>query len=195
MPGECRRRLDPCPNAAVHLPIADCQATARLLDQHNCLGAAHDSPRIRSLASTTPVRNGVHRFDLATQMGQSPEDAPPMTTRPRGSASRGQSRNRTRAPIIDQFKMPSAPYRRVGVRLAEEPVATERGSRDARHVAGGRESANPSPLRDVPPAGETQEAARPLANREEPPTQALANRVLGESAHPLAEVPCRPWKR
>jgi hypothetical protein len=43
---------------------------------------------------------------------------------------------------------------------------TERGSRDARQVAGGLESANASPLRDVPPAGETQEAARQLANRE-----------------------------
>jgi hypothetical protein len=49
-------------------------------------------------------------------------------------------------------------------------------------VAGGLESANASPLRDVPPAGETQEAARQLANREEPPTRALANRVLGEAA-------------
>jgi hypothetical protein len=38
MPGECRKRLDPCPNGAGHPSIADCQATARLLDRHRYLG-------------------------------------------------------------------------------------------------------------------------------------------------------------
>ena len=38
MPGECLKRLDPCPNGAGHPSIADCRATARLVDQHNYLG-------------------------------------------------------------------------------------------------------------------------------------------------------------
>ena len=38
MPGECRKRLDRCPNGVGHPSIADRQATAPLFDRHSDLG-------------------------------------------------------------------------------------------------------------------------------------------------------------
>ncbi len=53
MPGECRKRLDPCPNGVGHPSIADRQATPGLLDQHNYLGPSSGTSFGRSAAPST----------------------------------------------------------------------------------------------------------------------------------------------
>jgi len=54
MPGECRKRLDRCPNGAGHPSIANRQATTRLLDQRNYLGRSSGTAFRERLSGGAP---------------------------------------------------------------------------------------------------------------------------------------------
>jgi hypothetical protein len=97
-------------------------------------------------------------------------------------------------PNARSSRQASRPDRRVHVRLADESVAPNAPQRcSSCGLAGG--IPNRQLVAPHPSAVQTREAVLQLAAARQLPLRRSPDRVLGESAHPLAEVPCRPWKR